>query len=134
MLPRIRQLAVNRFKDHPWKTMSDAELLQSAGLISEDLEAGTKGYNLAAVMLLGRDDVIKSVSPAYRTDALLRKVNTDRYDDRLIVETNLIDSYDMLMGFAKKPSSATSGWLTSLDPACATYTVMANSIPARRRS
>jgi ATP-dependent DNA helicase RecG len=102
MLPRIRQLAVNRFKDHPWKSMSDTELLQSAGLVSEDYEAGTKGYNLAAVMLLGRDDVIKSVCPAYRTDALLRRVNVDRYDDRLIVETNLIDSYDLLMGFAKK--------------------------------
>jgi ATP-dependent DNA helicase RecG len=102
LLPRIRQLAVNRYKDHPWKGMSEAELLQSAGLLGEDLEAGTKGYNLAAVMLLGRDEVIKSVSPAYRTDALLRKVNIDRYDDRLIVETNLIDSYDLLMGFARK--------------------------------
>jgi ATP-dependent DNA helicase RecG len=29
-------------------------------------------------------------------------VNVDRYDDRLIVETNLIDSYDLLMGFAAK--------------------------------
>jgi len=33
---------------------------------------------------------------------LLRKVNVDRYDDRLIVETNLIESYDLLMEFAKK--------------------------------
>jgi ATP-dependent DNA helicase RecG len=53
-------------------------------------------------MLLGRDEVIKDVSPAYRTDALLRKVNVDRYDDRLIVDTNLVDSYDLLMGFAAK--------------------------------
>ena len=102
ILLRVRQMAANRYKDHPWKTMSDSELLQSAGLVGEDLEAGTKGYNLAAVMLLGRDEVIKSVSPAYRTDALLRKVNADRYDDRLIVETNLIDSYELLMGFAAK--------------------------------
>jgi ATP-dependent DNA helicase RecG len=102
LLPRIRRLATNRYTDHPWKAMSDAELLQSAGLVGEDLETGTKGYNLAAVMLLGRDEVIRSVSPAYCTDALLRKVNTDRYDDRLIVETNLIDSYDLLMGFAAK--------------------------------
>ncbi|MDR1136145.1 MAG: putative DNA binding domain-containing protein [Clostridiales Family XIII bacterium] len=102
LLPRIRQLAMNRYKDHPWKAMSDDELLQSAGLIGEDLEIGAKGYNLAAVMILGRDEVIKSVSPAYRTDALLRKVNFDRYDDRLVVETNLIDSYDLLMGFATK--------------------------------
>jgi ATP-dependent DNA helicase RecG len=101
LLPRVRQLAVNRDNNHPWKTMSDAKLLQSAGLVGEDMETGTKGYNLAAVMLLGRDDVIKNISPAYRTDALLRKVNTNRYDDRLIVETNLIDSYDLLMSFAK---------------------------------
>jgi len=102
LLPRIRQMALNRDNDHPWKTMSNAELLQSAGLIGEDKAIGDRGYNLAAVMLLGRDEVIKSVSPAYRTDAMLRKVNTDRYDDRLIVETNLIDSYSLLMGFAAK--------------------------------
>ena len=53
-------------------------------------------------MLLGRDDVIKNICPAYRTDALLRKVNVDRYDDRLIVETNLIESYELLMKFAEK--------------------------------
>jgi ATP-dependent DNA helicase RecG len=53
-------------------------------------------------MLLGRDDVIFSINPIYRTDALLRKVNVDRYDDRVIVQTNLIDSYDLLMQFAAK--------------------------------
>jgi ATP-dependent DNA helicase RecG len=53
-------------------------------------------------MLLGRDEVIRSISPAYRTDAILRKVNLDRYDDRVIVQTNLIESYDMLLQFAEK--------------------------------
>jgi ATP-dependent DNA helicase RecG len=76
--------------------------LKSAGLYGEDKASGEKGYNLAAVMLLGRDDVIKNVSPAYRTDALLRKVNIDRYDDRLIAETNLIESFDLLTEFAAK--------------------------------
>lgn len=102
MLPRLRQMAVNRYQAHPWENLSDTELLQSACLIGEDLETGQKGYNLAAVMLLGRDDVIKNVCPTHRTDALLRKVNTDRYDDRLIVETNLIESYERLLAFAEK--------------------------------
>jgi ATP-dependent DNA helicase RecG len=102
ILPRVKQMAVNRFRNHPWKSMSDEELLRSAGLYGEDMATGEKGYNLAAIMLLGRDEVIRSVVPAYRTDALLRKVNTDRYDDRLIVETNLLDSYESLMGFAQK--------------------------------
>jgi len=102
ILPRVKQMAVNRFRNHPWKSMGDEELLRSAGLYGEDMATGEKGYNLAAIMLLGRDEVIRSVVPAYRTDALLRKVNTDRYDDRLIVETNLLDSYESLMGFAQK--------------------------------
>jgi len=102
MLPRIRQMALNKDQDHPWKTMTDSELLQSAGLIGEDAETGKRGYNLAAIMLLGRDEVIFSANSVYRTDALLRKVNLDRYDDRLIVQTNLIESYYMLLQFAEK--------------------------------
>jgi len=102
LLPRIRQRAINRFQDHEWKNMSDTELLRSAGLFGEDKETGKQGYNLAAVMLLGRDEVIRSISPAYRTDAILRKVNLDRYDDRVIVQTNLIESYDLLVQFAEK--------------------------------
>ncbi|MDR0221893.1 MAG: putative DNA binding domain-containing protein [Lachnospiraceae bacterium] len=102
LLPRVRQRAVNRFQDHEWKNISDTELLKSAGLFGEDKETGKHGYNLAAVMLLGKDEVIRSVSPTYRTDALLRKVNLDRYDDRVIVQTNLIESYDLLVQFAEK--------------------------------
>ncbi len=32
----------------------------------------------------------------------MRKVNIDRYDDREIIKTNLIDAYERLMAFAKK--------------------------------
>ena len=102
MIPRFRQMALNKNQNHPWKNMSDSELLQSAGLIGEDTETGKCGYNLAAIMLLGRDDVIFSVNSVYRTDALLRKVNLDRYDDRVIVQTNLVDSYYLLLQFAEK--------------------------------
>ncbi len=53
-------------------------------------------------MLLGRDDVILDVAPAYVTDALVRKVNVDRYDDREVIKTNLVESYEQLMEFARK--------------------------------
>jgi len=53
-------------------------------------------------MLLGKDDVILDVVPAYLTDALLRRANIDRYDDREIVQTNLIESYEQLMEFGRK--------------------------------
>jgi len=102
LFPKIRKMAVIRNENHPWKHMDEKEIIRSAGLYAQDMETEKWGYNLAAVMLLGRDEVIKDICPTHRTDALLRKVNTDRYDDRLIVETNLIESYDLLMGFAEK--------------------------------
>jgi ATP-dependent DNA helicase RecG len=33
---------------------------------------------LAAVLLLGNDEVIQSIAPQYRTDAILRKIDIDR--------------------------------------------------------
>lgn len=59
-----------------------------------DPATGQQGYNLASVMLLGKTDVILNVVPAYVTDALVWKVNVDRYDDREIITTNLIESYE----------------------------------------
>jgi len=103
LLPNIRKMATNNIGGtHTWEAMTDEELLRSAGLYGTDRATGKKGYNLAAVMLLGKDDVIMDVNPAYETDALVRKVNIDRYDDREIVRTNLTESYDQLMEFARK--------------------------------
>ena len=102
MMPRLRQMAANRQKDHPWKNMDDDQIIMSAKLYGEDMETGKKGYSLAGVLLLGTDDAVRSVAPAYRTDALLRKINVDRYDDRVIVQSNLINSYYQLMQFAEK--------------------------------
>lgn len=103
LFPRIRQMAVNHAGgSHPWENMTDEELLRSAGLYGTDVATGESGYNLAAILLLGKDEVIQNVCPAYETDALVRKVNVDRYDDREIVRTNLIESFDLLMDYIKK--------------------------------
>lgn len=70
LLPKIRIMAKNHSGgNHPWSGMSDQELLKSAGLYGRDIATGEEGYNLAAIMLLGRDDVILNVVPAYVTDA-----------------------------------------------------------------
>lgn len=82
--------------------MTDDELFKSARLYIQDPATGQKGFNLAAAMLLGKDETVLNVCPAYITDALLRKVNTDRYDDRDIVQTNLIESFTRLFDFAVK--------------------------------
>ena len=102
LIPKVRRLATNRLPDHPWTNMTDTELLRSTGLYQEDRETGKSGYNLAAILLFGRDEVIRSCTANYVTDAILRRENTDRYDDRLMVITNLIDAYEQLVDFIGK--------------------------------
>ena len=102
LMPKVRRLAASRFDDHPWINMSDHEILRSAGLYQEDRKTGKLGYNLAAVLLFGRDEVIRSCTANYLTDAICRRENIDRYDDRLMVATNLIDAYEQLTQFIAK--------------------------------
>jgi ATP-dependent DNA helicase RecG len=102
LVSKARKLAVNQRPGHPWAGMSDIELLKSAQLFQMDYQSGKEGFTLAAILLLGDDNVILSVLPHHRTDALLRRQNIDRYDDRDDIRTNLIESYDRLMAFVAK--------------------------------
>ena len=102
LMPIVRRLATHHQHDHPWAKLTDMEIIKSAGLYEESIETGKTGYNLAAVLLFGRDDVIQSCTANYVTDAICRRENKDRYDDRLMVTTNLIDAYEQLIGFIAK--------------------------------
>ncbi|MDR1421376.1 MAG: putative DNA binding domain-containing protein [Coriobacteriales bacterium] len=102
LMPIVRQRALNRDHEHPWGDMADMEIMRSAGLYEEDTTTGVKGFNRAALLLFGRDEIIQQAAPGYVTDCLLRVENVDRYDDRLRVESNLIEAFGQIMGFIAK--------------------------------
>lgn len=102
LIERARNMTRVREKEHPWRSMSDEELLRSAGLILKDEHTQKEGVTIAAILLFGADSTIMSVLPQHKTDAIFRVFNTDRYDDRDVVITNLIESYDRLISFGKK--------------------------------
>lgn len=102
LIDRMRKMATVKTAGHPWASLDDLSLLRSAKLYAKDRNTGEEGFTLAAVLLLGTDDVIGDVCPAYKTDAVFRENQADRYDDRIVVKTNLIESYDLLLAFAKK--------------------------------
>ena len=102
VIEHARKLAAAGNPDHPWKNMTHEEILRSAGLFGHDYETEKDGLTLAAGVLFGRNDVIRDLCPNYWTDALCRKVDKIRYDDREIIETNLIDSVGLLLDFARK--------------------------------
>ena len=102
VIRRAKQMALSRVDNHPWANMDEKEILRSTGLILTDPDTGKEGITLAAILLFGKDNTIMSVLPQYKTDAIYRVKNLDRYDDREVIITNLIDSYRRLMDFGKK--------------------------------
>ena len=102
LIDKARNMAINGAANHPWAKMNDLEMLRSASLYERNLQTGEEGINLAGLLLLGKDDVIASALSYYKTDAILKIDNLDRYDDRDDIRTNLIESYERLINFIKK--------------------------------
>ncbi len=102
LFERARELMRARNQKHPWLPLSDTELLHVAGLHAESSTPASPVLTLAAVLLFGNDLAIQRAAPAYKFDCLLRRRNIDRYDDRIMIRTNLIDAYDLMMGFVEK--------------------------------
>ena len=102
LIQKAKKMAISRVDSHAWTNMNEEEILRSSGLILTDPDTGREGITLAAILLFGKDNTIMSVLPQYKTDAIYRVKNIDRYDDREVIITNLIDSYRKLMEFGKK--------------------------------
>jgi ATP-dependent DNA helicase RecG len=94
--------AVLRNVNHPWKNMSKEEVLRSAKMYLHDEQTGTEGYTMAAALMFGKENTLKSVCGHYKIDALCRKDNIDRYDDRDVITCNLFEAYFRLMAFINK--------------------------------
>ena len=102
VIEKARKMAVVRNENHAWGSMDNEELLRSANLILVDSDTKREGITLAAILLFGKENTIMSVLPQHKTDAIFRVENKDRYDDRDVITTNLIDSYERLISFGQK--------------------------------
>jgi len=102
LFPKIRNLIKSNKPNHPWLALNDEQLFVTSGLYKKDYQTNKEGFTLAAALLLGKEEVIQNILPHYKIDAIVRKQNLERYDDRLTIRTNLIDAYDLLMGFIEK--------------------------------
>lgn len=87
---------------HPWLKMDFEQVMKSSGLWRVDLYTRESGYTIAAALLFGKDEVISTIFPSFRIDALREKVGYEGYYDRDTFTTNLIDTYFRLMSFVGK--------------------------------
>jgi len=102
LLDRARNLIRANNENHPWLDLPDVGLLRLAGLLVENPETGKPSLTLAGILLFGDDIQIQQAVPAYKIDCLLKRHDIDRYDDRVIIRTNLLDAYDQMMAFVEK--------------------------------
>lgn len=102
LFERVRIMTRNRSLSHPWINMNDEEILRASGLIMKDSVKQKEGLTLAAILLFGKDTTIVSALPHHKTDAIVRIENTNRYDDRDVIITNLLESYDRMVAFCQK--------------------------------
>jgi ATP-dependent DNA helicase RecG len=101
LFDKVRSRIALTNANHPWLEASNERILRDARFLRRDYSTGIEGLTLAAALVFGTDEVIGNILPAYRLDILERRVNVDRWDDRLLLKTNLIDSYLKALAFIK---------------------------------
>ncbi len=93
LFDKARQLIRNYRSDHPWLLVSNEQLLKDSILWRKDFNTGQEGLTLAAALIFGKESTIQSLLPAYKVEGMVRRVNKDRWDDRITLRKNLIDTY-----------------------------------------
>jgi len=99
---KARNLIRSNRNDHPWLIVDNMQMLREAVLYWHDYEQNKEGFTLAAALLFGKDLTIQNLLPAYKVEAMVRIKNKDRWDDRLTLRTNLIDTYLQLKEFINR--------------------------------
>ncbi len=102
LVEKTKKTYAFKTNNNDWKEMSNLDFLKKNQLYLEDNKTKESGITLAGLLLFGTDFSIHRVLPAYRIDLLKRINDTERYDDREIIECNLIEAYYKCMDFIRK--------------------------------
>ena len=102
LFEKARTMIKANKSDHPWLYLENEELLRESILYRKDYQTGKEGLTLASALIFGKDTTIQSLLPAYKVEAMVRIENIDRWDDRMTLRTNLIDTYQRLKEFVYK--------------------------------
>lgn len=102
LFEKARNLIHSNRADHPWLLVDNMQMLRDAVLYWNDYENQREGFSLAAALIFGKDLTIRNLLPAYKVEAIVRINNKDRWDDRLTLRTNLIDTYLQLKEFINR--------------------------------
>ena len=109
---KIRNLIYNHNNHHPWLALNNEQLLKIAGLWQNNFQG--EGYTLAAVLLLGKDEVIQKLLPHYKIEIFDRIHEMHSHGGYECIRTNLIDAYDKLIDFINQRARLRNGMLREI--------------------
>ena len=93
LFEKARTIIRNFRGDHPWLLVNEEQMLRESSLWRKDFYANQQGLTMAAALIFGTENTIQSLLPAYKVEVMVRIENPDRWDDRLTLRKNLIDTY-----------------------------------------
>lgn len=70
LMQSLRNLARGKNPKHPWIDMSDMEIFRSVRLYERDTISCEEGFNLATVLLFGKDEIIQKYFFLCQTDII----------------------------------------------------------------
>jgi ATP-dependent DNA helicase RecG len=85
-----------------WTELTTKEFLQKNKLYRHDKAKNQEGITLAGILLFGTDDQIEETLPSYKFEIAKCVDDNTRYDDRITLRTNLIESVDIVLRFIEK--------------------------------
>lgn len=101
-LRRARELACRANPSHAWSRLGDMEALEALGLVSVSKPGGTCKLTLAALLLLGRTELLQRIVPGREVQVTAQLLDPEGYDYHARLQGNLLEAYEYLMAFVAR--------------------------------
>ena len=99
IIAKVKKLAKINNAQSDWNELDTKDFLYRNKLYRRNYTTGQEGITLAGILLFGTDEQIASVAPSFKFELVKRVNDTDRYDDRITLSTNLLDCYEIATKF-----------------------------------
>ena len=102
LIAKVKKIAKLNNDQSDWDTLDTKEFLRRNKLYINNYATNQEGVTLAGVLLFGTDEQIASVAPGFKFELAKIVNDTERYDDRITLTTNLIDCLKLASEFIEK--------------------------------
>lgn len=102
LIAKVKKIAKINNASNDWSDLDTKEFLRRNKLYRRNYTTNQEGVTLAGVLLFGTDEQIASVVPSFKFELAKCVDNPERYDDRITLQTNLIDCLEQASAFIEK--------------------------------